>query len=192
MFIFTAKLTRKKLAVGIGAAGALLIGAIVLMSGGGKTEASAPAAPSPKGVKTAEHRIAYLEAHGWKANAGSEECQEVVIPKEFDSTFEEYNTLQKGQGFDLSKYKGKRVKRYIYLIENHPGGRSPVFASVLIHKNTVIGGDLQNPAPDGFIHGFEKAGASLGAAGACACCGLICPTECEAAAASGHICYCIP
>jgi hypothetical protein len=158
MFIFTYKLTRKKLAVGIGAAGALLIGIIVLLSGGGSAEASASAAPSPKGVKTAEHRVAYLEAYGWTVNAGSEECQEVTIPKQFDSSFEEYNALQKGQGFDLTKHRGKRVKRYIYLIENHPGGRSPVYASVLIHKNNVIGGDLQNPSPDGFLQGFERIG----------------------------------
>ncbi|MCL2004292.1 MAG: DUF4830 domain-containing protein [Oscillospiraceae bacterium] len=158
MFIFTAKLTRKKLAVGIGAAGALLIGLIVLMSSGGGAEASAATSPSPKGVKTAEDRVAYLTAHGWAANAESEECQEVVIPKAFDSAFEEYNALQKGQGFDLSKHKGRRIKRYIYLIENHPSGRSPVYASLLIHKNTVIGGDLQNPALDGFIQGFERNG----------------------------------
>jgi hypothetical protein len=162
MFIFTARLTRKKLALGIGAAGALLIGLIVLLSGGGGAEASASTIPSPKGVKTAEDRAAYLTSHGWVVNAGSEECQEVVIPKEFDSAFEEYNTLQKGQGFDLSKHRGKRVKRYIYLIENHPSGRSPVYASVLIYRNSVIGGDLQNPALDGFIHGFEKPGSSSG------------------------------
>ncbi|MDR0293415.1 MAG: DUF4830 domain-containing protein [Oscillospiraceae bacterium] len=156
MFIFTAKLTRKKLAVGIGAVGVLLIGVIILISGRGRVEASAATAPSPKGVKTAEHRLAYLTAYGWSADAGTEECQEVVIPKEFDGTFEEYNTLQKGQGFDLSKYKGKRVVRYIYQITNYPGGRSPVYASILIYKNNVIGGDLQNPAPDGFIQGFIR------------------------------------
>lgn len=156
MFIFTARLTRKKLAVGIGALGALLIGAIILISGGGSAEASASLSPSPKGVRTAEARIAYLEAHGWKVGAGSEESQEVTIPKEFDGAFEEYNALQKGQGFDLTKYKGRRVTRYIYLIENHPSGRSPVYASILIYKNNVIGGDLQNPALDGFIQGFER------------------------------------
>jgi hypothetical protein len=156
MFIYTAKLTRKKLAIGIGAVGALLIGIIFLLSSGGRgTEASASAIPSPKGIKTAEARLEYLAAYGWTAKADTEECQEVVIPKEFDSTFEEYNTLQKEQGFDLSKYKGKRVIRYIYEIEGHPSGRAPVYASMLIYKNTVVGGDLQNPSPDGFIQGFE-------------------------------------
>ena len=159
MFIFTAKLTRKKLAIGIGAVGALLIGVIILLSGRGGAEVSAATIPSPKGVKTAEDRIAYLTAYGWAADAGAEECQEVVIPKAFDNSFEEYNTLQKGQGFDLSKYKGKRVKRYIYQIAGHPSGRAPVYASILIYKNTVIGGDLQNPSPDGFIQGFERSAA---------------------------------
>ncbi len=156
MFIFTTRLTRKKLAVGIGAVGVLLIGIIILLTGRGGAEAAASSAPSPKGVKTAEDRIAYLAAYGWTADAASEECQEVVIPKEFDSTFEEYNNLQKGQGFDLGKIKGKRVNRYIYLISNHPSGKSPVYASVLIYKNNVVGGDLQNPEVDGFLQGFEQ------------------------------------
>lgn len=156
MFIFTAKLTRKKLAVGIGAVGVLLIGVIVLLSGRGKVEASAIAAPSPKGVKTAEDRTAYLTAYGWEVDVLSEECQEVVIPREFDVVFEEYNTLQKNQGFDLEKYKGKRVKRFVYRVSNHPGGKTQVYASVLIYKNTVIGGDLQSPSPDGFLQGFTR------------------------------------
>jgi hypothetical protein len=176
MFIFTAKLTRKNLAVGLGAAGALLICIIILMSGRGKTEASASTSPSPKGVKTAEDRIGYLTAFGWSADPASEECQEVVIPKEFDATFEEYNTLQKNQGFDLGKYKGKRVLRFIYRIDNHSGGRSPVYASLLVYKNTVIGGDLQNPSPDGFIQGLEKEMPT-------------CATECAEALTPGHICY---
>lgn len=155
MFIFTTRLTRKKLAVGIGAAGVLLIGIIILLAGRGRAEAAMSSAPSPKGVKTTEDRIAYLAAYGWTADAASEECQEVVIPKEFDATFEEYNTLQKEQGFNLEKIKGKRVQRYIYQISNHPSGKSPVYASVLIYKNNVVGGDLQNPSADGFLQGFE-------------------------------------
>jgi hypothetical protein len=156
MFIFTTRLTRTKLAVGIAALGVLLIGIIILMTRGGGAEAAASSTPSPKGVKTTEDRVAYLAGYGWTADPASEECQDVVIPKEFDSTFEEYNTLQKGQGFDLSKIKGKRVQRYIYSITDHPGGKGPVYASVLIYKNNVVGGDLQNPSPDGFLQGFER------------------------------------
>jgi len=149
MFIFTAKLSRKKIAAGLGAAGVLLIGLILMLSG----NKAAGSEPSPKGVKTQADRIAYLASYGWEADAGSEECQEVVIPTEFDSVFEGYNNLQKEQGFDLAKYKGKRITRYMYVITNHE--QTPVYASVLIHKNTVIGGDLQNPAPGGFLRGFK-------------------------------------
>ena len=156
MFIFTAKLTRKNLAIGLGAIGVLLIAIILLLSGRGGADASVSSAPSTKGIKAAADRVEFLNAHGWTADAESEECQEVVVPREFDSVFEEYNALQKSQGFDLSKYRGKRIMRYVYRIADHPSGKSPIYASILVYKNTVIGGDIQNPSPDGFLHGFEK------------------------------------
>lgn len=155
MFIFTAKLTRKKIAVMLGGAGILLIALIVFISTRGGASASSVSAPSAKGVKTAEDRVAFLEAYGWKADASAEESQEVMIPKEFDDVFTQYNELQISQGFNLEKLAGKRVMRYVYPITNHPSGQSVVYASLLVYKNNIIGGDVQCPALDGFMHGFE-------------------------------------
>ena len=63
--------------------------------------------------------------------------------------------LQKGQGYDLSKYSGKKVMRYVYEINNYPGAQEPVYATVLVYKNKVIGGDVTDTAAQGKIRGFQ-------------------------------------
>ena len=45
--------------------------------------------------------------------------------------------------------------RYVYKINNYPGATEPVYATLLIHKNEVIGGDITNTAAKGRIHGLK-------------------------------------
>ncbi|MDR3207763.1 MAG: DUF4830 domain-containing protein [Oscillospiraceae bacterium] len=163
MFIFTAKLTKKKLIAAAVAGGLLLCGLILLVSnlGGGRRDEAA-VAPVTKGIKTNDDRLAYLSALGWKTSEKETEAQEVLIPEAFNDVMNVYNELQRAQGFDLLKYKGKRVMRYTYEISNHSGGPQPVYAELLVYKNQIIGGDIHNTAPDGFIQG-------LTARNACAC-----------------------
>jgi hypothetical protein len=47
--------------------------------------------------------------------------------------------------------------RYVYRIHNFPGaGEDPVYATVLVHKNRIIGGDITDTAPGGKVQGFKK------------------------------------
>ena len=71
-----------------------------------------------------------------------------------DDSYDEYLALQSQQGFDLTQYAGKRVKRYTYEIANYPTGETGVQANLLIYKNTVIGGEVLSPQMDGFLHGL--------------------------------------
>ena len=59
------------------------------------------------------------------------------------------------QGFDLTDYCGKRVKRYTYEITNYPTGERGIQAGLLVYKSTVIGGDVLSAQLGGFIHGLE-------------------------------------
>lgn len=63
-----------------------------------------------------------------------------------DASYDDYLALQSGQGFDLSKYAGKRVKRYTYEITNYPTGETGILANLLIYKNTVIGARSSLPS----------------------------------------------
>lgn len=80
----------------------------------------------------------------------------MTIPKEFDKIMKTYNEVQKQQGLDLEKYKGKDVTRYTYEITNYPGAEGKVIANLIICKNRVIGGDICSADVNGFIHGFAK------------------------------------
>ena len=155
MLIVTAKMPKRKLTLGVAAAALLCCCAIALNFGQALTrEASASALPSPKGVRSNQDRIDYLSAYGWQVSDEPIATQELLIPQEMDDSYTEYLALQNGQGFDLRKYAGKRVKRYTYEVLNYPTGESGVQANLLICKNTVVGGEVLSPRLDGFLHGL--------------------------------------
>ena len=155
MLIVTAKMPKRKLSLGVAAAALLCCCAIALNFGQAiGREASASALPSPKGVRSNQDRIDYLSAYGWQVSEEPIATQELLIPKEMDDSYTEYLALQNGQGFDLQKYTGKRVKRYTYEVLNYPTGESGVQANLLICKNTVVGGEVLSPRLDGFLHGL--------------------------------------
>ncbi len=157
--IVTARLPRRKLAFSTAAAALLCCAALVLNLGGEAFQAASLASgPDPKGVKTNEDRVAYLESFGWQVQPDPLVTEELLIPQEMDESYEDYLTLQAGQGFDLEKYAGKRVKRYTYEITNYPTGEAGVQANLMIYRNTVIGGEVLSPQMDGFLHGLAGPG----------------------------------
>jgi len=106
-------------------------------------------------AKTNEQRMEFIASFGWEAEVEPVEILEVIIPQEFDSVYEDYNSIQKKQGLDLSGYAGKRVKKYTYTITNYPGDVESVQMNMLVYKNKIIGGDICSLAEDGFMHGFS-------------------------------------
>ena len=150
VFIWTAKINRKKVAAVFAAAVVLCASAFAVAARAGQ-EASAPAAASPKGIKTEEDRVAYLQEWGWQVGPEAVMVEELQMPKEFDESYTEYLALQSGQGFDLTKYAGKRVKRYTYEVMNYPTGEEGVIAHLILYKNTVIGGEVMGSS---FLHGL--------------------------------------
>ncbi len=156
MFILTARVTPKRLVAGA-AALVLLCGTISAWNGP-QTEENvgvSAVACAPKKVKTNEDRIAYLEHFGWQVDPEPLAVEEMLIPEQFDESYTQYLALQQSQGFDLTKYCGKRVKRYTYEITNYPSGEAGVQAALLLYKNTVIGGEVLSAKLNGFLHGLE-------------------------------------
>ena len=156
MFIFTARLNRKRLAVGAAALILLFGAALAVSTTDSDTSVNAAAASSaPAKVKTNEDRIAYLESYGWQVDPEPVSVEELLIPEAFDETYEEYLALQRSQGFDLTELCGKRVKRCTYELTNYPTGETGVQISLLIYKNKVVGGEVLSPQLNGFLHGLE-------------------------------------
>ncbi len=109
-------------------------------------------------ASTHEERMAFLSQYGWELDEEPVEVCEVIIPSEFDETYEKYNEIQKAQGFDLSVYAGVRVKRWTYAVKNYPGheNKNYIRVNMLVYEGVVIGGDVCSIELDGFMHGFEK------------------------------------
>ena len=149
MMVMTAKVDFKKIMLGLAAAAALIL-ALILLLGGNDTAQTAAPAPSAN-----DGRVQFLRDFGWDVTTSPTESGRVRIPEQPSEVFDRYNALQKGQGYDLSKYSGKTVMRYVYKINNYPGATEPVYATLLVYKNQIIGGDVTDTAAKGHIRGFK-------------------------------------
>lgn len=106
-------------------------------------------------IKSNEDRVNFLKQFGWEVDSEPLKEQQVVIPKEFDKIFAEYNEIQRRQGLDLSTFKKKTVMRYTYTVTNYPNYDGEVYVNILVYRNNVIGGDVCSADVNGFVHGFE-------------------------------------
>lgn len=155
MFVVSMKPTAKK--VFISAVIIMVIFIAVIFSGNrAKSElVLQPDTASAIAVNN-EQRQDYLKSFGWEVSDEPVEIVEVVIPEKFGEVYSRYNKLQREQGFDLEKYKGKLVKRYTYAVNNYPNEPEYVRANMLVINGQIIGGDICSLKLDGFMHGFKK------------------------------------
>lgn len=149
MLVMTAKVDKKKILM-ILAAVLVAIAGLVLLFGG---KDSTPTAST--GVANNDARVAFLKSFGWEVTTSPVESGQVRIPATGNDVFNRYNELQKSQGYDLSAYAGKTVMRYVYQINNYPDATAPVYATLLVYKNQVIGGDVTDTSAKGGIRSFK-------------------------------------
>ncbi len=74
------------------------------------------------------------------------EVVEFEIPLKFNSVWENYNNLLKEKGYDLTLYKGKKCKRYTYLIPSENAR-----ANIIVSEGKIIGGDISSITLDGIM-----------------------------------------
>ena len=147
MMVMTAKVNLKKITILLGAVALVVIG--LALAFGDRSEPT-----SAKPVSDNEARAQFLKSLGWEVAATPVESGRVKIPAEQSEVFDRYAQLQKSQGYDLAPYAGKTVMRYVYQITNYPNATDPVYATLLVHKNQIIGGDVTNTSADGKIQGL--------------------------------------
>ncbi len=150
MMVMTAKVDIKKAAIILAAIAGVILAIVLLFGGNSSAAASAPA------VSNNDSRVVFLKGFGWDVSASPTESGQVKIPQEQTEVFQRYNALQKSQGYDLSQYAGKTVMRYVYKVNNYPGATEPVFATLLVYKNQIIGGDITDTGPKGIVQGFQQ------------------------------------
>ena len=150
MMVMTTKVDIKKILIVLAAVAAVILAVILLFGGNSDTPADTTA------VSNNDARVKFLEGFGWQVNASPTESSQVRIPQEQSEVYSRYNALQKSQGYDLSRYAGKTVMRYVYKINNFPGATEPVYATLLVYKNQIIGGDVTNTAAKGAVQGLKN------------------------------------
>ena len=148
MVVLTAKVDFKKIMLILGAVAVVLLALILFFGGSEETFGQQDASGN-------DQRVAFLKSFGWEVVSSPKESGQVLIPAQSNEVFDRYNALQKCQNYDLSKFAGKKVMRYVYEVKNYPGATEPVYATLLVHKNKIIGGDVTNIAPGGKIQGFQ-------------------------------------
>lgn len=79
------------------------------------------------------------------------EVVEFTVPEKFTPVYERYNNLLKEGGYDLSDYKGKKCKRYTYLVPSKNAR-----ANIIVHDGKIIGGDISSITIDGMMIPIKK------------------------------------
>ena len=154
MMVMTAKVDIKKILLAITAVAALVLALILLLEEPSQSTGTSPTAVTsvPSGN---DGRVQFLKDFGWEVVTSPTQTGQVKIPRDTTEVFDRYNNLQKSQGYDLSSYAGKNVMRYVYEVRNYPGATQPVYATLLVYKDKVIGGDVTDTAAKGHIRGFK-------------------------------------
>lgn len=151
MMVMTAKVDIKKTIAALAAVAGVIIILVMLLGGGNSAEPTA--APS---IASNDGRVQFLKSLGWEVDTSPVESGQVRIPQEQKEVFTRYNDMQKSAGYDLNPYAGKTVMRYVYKVNNFPGATEPVYATLLVHKDQIIGGDITNTAAKGSMQPLKK------------------------------------
>jgi len=97
----------------------------------------------------------FLTKQGFVCVSGAD-VSYVTIPAVFGYTYENYNDLQKRNGYNLSKYKSRNVKKYTIAVNYTNNETSTLaYANVLVLDDKIIGGDICSYALDGFMIGLK-------------------------------------
>ena len=155
MFIYSVRASSVKFFLLIALTLGLLVG-ILIFGEGSAVMASATADVKLGGIKTNEDRLEFISQFNISVAGEAKESESFTVPDNFDRILSAYNEIQKAQGLNLLKYRGKELTRYTFSVTNYTGYEGTVYANVLVYRNRVVGGDVCSADVSGFVHGFEK------------------------------------
>lgn len=147
MFVFNVRVTAPKKTAFIIASATVVIAIICIICMVSMHKAMVPNSATCDEIgtfslcaNTSDEQCRFLEQFGLSADKNSVKSQTVTIPSTFNSTYEQYNQIQKKIGLDLCRYSGKSVKKITYMLKNS----SAQYAVLLIYNGKVIGAHLTN------------------------------------------------
>ncbi len=154
MFVYAIRSATIKFVCAIGLSLALILALVCLIPTYGDGESKPVSDISYTKIYENDDRLNFISQFGWEVSEQPTETVEVTVPESFDTVYLGYNEMQKEQGLNLAKYKGKTVTRYTYKVTNYPDYEGTVYLSLLVYKNKIVGGDVCSADVNGFVHGF--------------------------------------
>lgn len=100
-----------------------------------------------EGDAAADRAREYLISLGYTPSEAPSEALDVCVPQTLDRVYDAYNALQKEAGFDLVPFCGQTLRRYSFTL----GDGDRRIANILMKGQTVCGGDICDPASDGYM-----------------------------------------
>lgn len=113
--------------------------------------------PSAIVLETAQQRLDFLHDLGWETSDEPINCREITIPTEWNDVYEKYNDLQRQQGFNLDKFRGKTATVYTYTVLNYEGQDDNMVANLVVCGGKLIAADVSCTELGGFMQGIAKA-----------------------------------
>ena len=135
-----------------------IIGAVMLIAAviWGISRLNSSADNRPDGG-TSEQRIEYIKSFGWDVSIAPTSIKEIRIPANFDEAYEQYNALQREQGFDLRKYRACYAYKYTYDILNYSEPSPvPICANIIVCDGKIIGADISSSEANGLVTVLAK------------------------------------
>ena len=145
MMIQAIRLTRKKAALAVILAGAVLAALILLLG-----QRGGMGVPEQTYLSSNGERVAYLRELGWEIDPEPLTTLQFLLPPKLSGDYITYNDLQKSQGFDLETCCGKQVTRYTYTVTNYPQRPDGVQLNLYICEDLPVAGDVVCTGTDGF------------------------------------------
>lgn len=127
----------------------LIVAAIAAVTFWGKAK-SETEADEILAMSSNAQRVEFLNKQGWIVKPDPLSKEEITVPSDFEGAYAEYAELQKSQGFDLEKYKGKPATLFTYQVLNYPDHPENVVATLVVSSDKLIGGDVSMTGEGGF------------------------------------------
>lgn len=152
MFIWSTRLSKKKLILGGVLVVCVLAAVLCLPALLGEDEA-----PAALPGETNAQRVEYLRNCGWEVVEEPVETFQFLLPEELEEPYLSYNDLQLSQGFDLRPYCGRQLARYTYTLTNYPDRPEGVQVNLYICDGQIVAGDVFCPGAGGFQEALQAA-----------------------------------
>lgn len=112
------------------------------------------------GMKSEEDLVQFAESIGFALESTPTESVKVKLPRKFDALLTAYNEIQKSQGFNLAKYRGKTVERYTFRVTGLPDEQAlpegEVLLTLIVYRSSIVGGDVYFTGESDGVGAFLK------------------------------------